>query len=240
VGSKCLGDLSVGVTGSQIGVKQIIFASSGSVYGVQDAPNVTEDLELVPISAYNKTKMIAERVLLSFQDDLAVHCIRPATVCGLSPSMRLDVSVNLLTHQACTRKQITLLGGSQTRPNIHIQDIVSVFEHFLQNPQISSGTYNAGFENLSLQSVAELISEKTGAGISIAPSNDPRSYRQDSTKLLATGFTPHRCVAEAVDEMVLAFNAEPASYSNDESHRVPALQKALGGSVSSSSPERLP
>ena len=82
------------------GVKQFLFASSGSVYGVKEEPKVTEDLTLVPISVYNKTKMVAERVFLSYADKMQVHCIRPATVCGLSPRMRLDVSVNMLTYQA--------------------------------------------------------------------------------------------------------------------------------------------
>ena len=88
-------------------VKQIIFASSGSVYGLKKK-KVTEDLDLVPISTYNKTKMIAERVLMSYQDKIKIHCIRPATVCGLSPRMRLDVTVNNFTFQACKNKIITV------------------------------------------------------------------------------------------------------------------------------------
>ena len=105
------------------GVKHFVYASSGSVYGVKDEPHVTEDLTLVPISVYNKTKMVAERVLLSYRDKMQVHCIRPATVCGISPRMRLDVSVNMLTFQALKNNKITVFGGNQTRPNIHIKDI---------------------------------------------------------------------------------------------------------------------
>ena len=105
------------------GVKQIIYASSGSVYGVKDEEQVTEDLDLVPISTYNKTKMIAERVLMSYASEIQIHNIRPATVCGLSPRMRLDVSVNMLTHQALANNEITVFGGEQVRPNIHIQDM---------------------------------------------------------------------------------------------------------------------
>ena len=118
------------------GVKQIIFASSGSVYGVKNEPKVTEDLELVPISVYNKTKMVAERVFLSYQNRIKIHCIRPATVCGISPRMRLDVAVNLLTYQALQNGFINVLGGSQTRPNIHIRDMVNVYCHFLNNMNI--------------------------------------------------------------------------------------------------------
>jgi nucleoside-diphosphate-sugar epimerase len=187
------------------GVKQFIFASSGSVYGVKDEPNVTEDLTLVPISVYNKTKMVAERVFLSYIDQMQVHCIRPATVCGVSPRMRLDVSVNMLSYQALKNGKITVFGGDQTRPNIHIQDIANVYRHFLAHPEIESGCYNAGFENISILDIAERVNSKIGAEIVVSASNDPRSYRQDSSKLLATGFQPSHSVADAISEIAEAF-----------------------------------
>src|SRR5258705_158314 len=117
------------------GVRRFIYASSGSVYGVKAEAQVTEDLELRPISEYNKTKMVAERVLLSYADELVVQIIRPATVCGYSPRMRLDVSVNLLTMQALTKEHITVFGGDQVRPNIHIDDITDVYLFMLDHPQ---------------------------------------------------------------------------------------------------------
>ena len=184
------------------GVKQFIYASSGSVYGVKDEPQVTEDLPLVPISVYNKTKMVAERVLLSYQDELRVHCVRPATVCGWSPRMRLDVSVNMLTLQALKNGRITVFGGQQTRPNIHIQDMVRVYQHFLAKSDIPSGCYNAGFENISILEIAERVTEKIPAKIVVTESNDPRSYRQNSDKLLATGFEQKFFVADAIDEVI--------------------------------------
>lgn len=187
------------------GVKQFIFASSGSVYGVKDEPNVTEDLTLVPISVYNKTKMVAERVFLSYKERMQVHCIRPATVCGVSPRMRLDVSVNMLSYQALKNGKITVFGGDQTRPNIHIQDIANVYRHFLAHPEIESGCYNAGFENISILDIAERVNSKIGAEIVVSASNDPRSYRQDSSKLLATGFQPSHSVADAIAEIAEAF-----------------------------------
>jgi nucleoside-diphosphate-sugar epimerase len=187
-------------------VKQFIFASSGSVYGVKNEPNVTEDLTLVPISAYNKTKMVAEQVFLSYKDQMQVHCIRPATVCGLSPRMRLDVSVNMLSYQALKNGKITVFGGDQTRPNIHIQDIANVYRHFLAHPEIASGCYNAGFENISILDIAERVKSKIGAEIVVSASNDPRSYRQDSSKLIATGFQPSHSVADAIAEIAEAFN----------------------------------
>jgi len=187
------------------GVRQFIFASSGSVYGVKDEPNVTEDLELVPISTYNKTKMVAERVLMSYSEKMQVHCIRPATVCGVSSRMRFDVSVNLLTLQALRDGKMTVFGGDQVRPNIHIKDINAVYTHFLDNPELASGPYNAGFENISIANLAEMISQETGATIERSESNDPRSYRQDSTKLLETGFSPKHNVGDAIHDVIEAY-----------------------------------
>ena len=190
------------------GVKQFLFASSGSVYGVKDEPNVTEDLSLVPISVYNKTKMVAERVFLSYSDQMQVHCIRPATVCGLSPRMRLDVSVNMLTYQGLKNGKITVFGGEQTRPNIHIQDLVNVYRHFLTHPELASGCYNAGFENIKIREIAERVKAQTGAEIVITESNDPRSYRQDSSKLLATGFRPKFSVQTAIEQITEAYRKD--------------------------------
>ena len=184
------------------GVSQILYASSGSVYGIKSEANVTEDLTLVPISTYNKTKMCAERIFLSYKDKIDIKCIRPATVCGFSPRMRLDVSVNLLTFQALKFKKINVFGGNQTRPNIHIKDISNVYKHFLNNKSIESGCYNAGFENISILDIAKKVQEKVDCEIVISDSNDPRSYRQDSTKLLKTGFIPQYDVSNAIDEII--------------------------------------
>lgn len=189
------------------GVKQFLFASSGSVYGVKDDPQVTEDLELVPISAYNKTKMVAERVLLSYTDAMQIHCIRPATVCGYSPRMRLDVSVNMLTMQALKNGKMTVFGGDQTRPNIHINDMVNVYRHFLAKPQLPSGCYNAGFENISILDIAKKVASKVPAEIVVSASNDPRSYRQNSDKLLATGFEQTATVSDAIDDVIAKFRS---------------------------------
>ena len=188
------------------GVKHFVYASSGSVYGVKDEPQVTEDLSLVPISVYNKTKMVAERVLLSYKDKMQVHCIRPATVCGMSPRMRLDVSVNMLTFQALKNKKITVFGGDQTRPNINMKDMARVYQHFVNNSNIVSGCYNAGFENISILQIAEMVKNKLGAEIVVSESNDPRSYRQNSDKLLNTGFKQEYGVDYAINEIIEAYN----------------------------------
>lgn len=189
------------------GVSQFIYASSGSVYGVKDEPQVTEELSLVPISDYNKTKMISERVLLSYQDRITIQCIRPATVCGVSPRMRLDLSVNMLTVQALKNGRITVFGGDQTRPNITIMDMVEVYRHFLALGDKAPGIFNAGFENISIMDIARMVTEAVPAEIVVSESNDPRSYRQNSDKLLATGFAPRYRVADAIHQVVEAYRA---------------------------------
>ena len=140
-------------------IKKFIYASSGSVYGIKDEKDVTEDLDLVPISTYNKTKMVAERLFLSYSSQIDFYALRPATVCGLSPRMRLDVSVNLLTYQALSKGKISLFGGSQIRPNIHIKDMVNAYKHLLFN-NVKPDIYNAGFENYSLREISEMIQKK--------------------------------------------------------------------------------
>ena len=197
------------------GVKHFVYASSGSVYGVKDEPQVTEELTLVPISVYNKTKMVAERVLLSYKDKMQVHCIRPATVCGMSPRMRLDVSVNMLTFQALKNKKITVFGGDQTRPNIHMKDMVRVYQHFANNSNIESGCYNAGFENISILQIAEMVKNKLGAEIVVSESNDPRSYRQNSDKLLNTGFKQEYGVDYAINEIIDSYNNNKLNESDE-------------------------
>ena len=119
--------------------------------------------------------------------------------------MRLDVSVNLLTFQALTKGEITVFGGMQTRPNIHIKDIANVYRHFLKNPELASGCYNAGFENISILEIANMVTKKIDANVKVSESNDPRSYRQDSTKLLNTGFSPMYSVSNAIDEIIKAY-----------------------------------
>ena len=185
------------------GIKNFIYSSSGSVYGIKKEKKVTEDLPPYPLSIYNKTKMIAERVLLSFKDKIDIKIIRPATVCGLSPRMRLDVSVNLLSIQALEKREITILGGKQKRPNIHILDLANIFIYFLEN-KVKNGIYNAGFENLSILDIGKRIQEKIDCKIKIKKSNDLRSYNLDSTKLIKTGFLPKYTINDAINEIKFA------------------------------------
>lgn len=188
---------------SRSGVRHFVFPSSGAVYGVRTEPDITEDLELMPISDYNKTKMVAERVIMSYAGSMMTTIIRPATVCGTSLRMRLDLAVNLLTMQALTKKRMTVLGGTQVRPNIHIDDLVDLYLFILDRRL--TGTYNAAFENLTIMEIAKTIARQIPADISVKASNDPRSYRLCSDRLLATGFAPKKNVAIAVQELAAAY-----------------------------------
>lgn len=221
----CLATMQLADKAARVGIPHFIYASSGSVYGLKDEPQVTEDLELVPLSEYNKTKMVGERVLLSYSNRMAVQIVRPATVCGLSPRMRLDVAVNMLTMQALAKGEITVLGGDQTRPNIHIDDITDLYLFLLDRPQ-TTGVFNAGFENLSILEIANLVSEVSGAKIVVKPSNDPRSYRVNSDKILAQGFRPKKSVKTAIDEIGTAFKAGTLK-DEDRYYNLKWMQKTL-------------
>ncbi len=221
----CLATMQLADRAKRLGIKRFIYASSGSVYGVSDEPQVTEDLELFPLSEYNKTKMCAERIMLSYSDDMVVQIVRPATVCGFSPRMRLDVSVNMLTMQALQNGKITVFGGDQTRPNIHIQDITDLYLFLLENPQ-HTGIYNAGFENLSILEIANMVAEHVSAEIVVTPSNDPRSYRVNSDRLLATGFRPTHTVEDAIKEIVGMYR-QGALKDEDHFHNLKWMQRSV-------------
>lgn len=142
------------------GVKKFIYASSGSVYGIKKEKKVHEKLSLVPISTYNKTKLIFEKILMGYNDSkLKVYCVRPGTVCGVSPRIRLDLSVNLLTFDALKFGKIKVFGGEQFRPHIHIKDMIRVYQFLLEN-NVKTGIYNAAFECFTINELAELIKKK--------------------------------------------------------------------------------
>ena len=196
----CLATMQLADQAARRGIKRFIYASSGSVYGIKDELDVTEDLELFPITEFNKTKMCGERIVLSYADQMVVQIVRPATVCGYSPRQRLDVSVNMLTLQALTKGKITVFGGEQTRPNIHIDDITDLYLFLLDHPE-HDGVFNAGFENISILDIARMVTDHIPAEIVVTPSTDPRSYRINSDRLLKTGFRPKKTVADAIQEL---------------------------------------
>ena len=192
------------------GVNQFIFASSASVYGLKDNRPVTEEDSQAPVSDYNKTKMCAERVLLSYADKMAVQIVRPATVCGYSPRMRLDTMVNMLTMQALKNKEITAhcgeYGGGLMRPNIHIEDVTDLYCFMLEHPWLT-GCYNAGFENISAMDTAKLIAERVPSKVTITQVKDKRSYAVDSSKILNAGFKPKHSVDNAIIDIAGAVEA---------------------------------
>ncbi len=210
------------------GVKNFLFASSGAVYGVRDEQEITEDLALMPITAYSQTKVIAERILLSYKDRINIQIVRPATVCGYSPRTRLDVSVNLLTMAAIDKGVITVFGGSQTRPNIHIDDITDLYLFLLRHADSISGVYNAGFENLTIRAIAEMVADRVNVPIEYTASSDPRSYRLNSDKLLATGFKPSKNIEDAVADLIEKYRAGLLK-NTDRHHNLKWMQRWYQG-----------
>jgi nucleoside-diphosphate-sugar epimerase len=201
------------------GVRRFILASSGSVYGVSDAPEVTEDHPLVPISLYNKYKAMCEPVLLNEQSSEFVPVvIRPATICGYSPRQRLDLTVNILTNHAVNAGRITVFGGAQMRPNLHIQDMVDLYLMLLEAPDrlVAGKIYNAGHQNHTVARTAEIVRgvvcrlmpERGEIPIVATPSDDPRSYHISSDKIKRElGFVPKRTIEDGARDLAGAFQA---------------------------------
>ena len=221
------------------GVKRFIYASSSSVYGVSDQPNVTEDHPLVPLTLYNKYKGMCEPLLRKHTDDSFVGVtFRPATVCGYAPRQRLDLSVNILTNHAVNANKITVFGGSQLRPNLHIQDYCDAVELFLTAPteKIQNEIFNVGYQNLSLMEIAKLVQkvvsrefpEKGEVSIVTTPSDDLRSYHINSDKIKrALGYSPKYTIEDAVKELCDAFRAKklPDSMVDDQYFNVRRLKR---------------
>lgn len=186
------------------GVKQFIYASSASVYGLKENKAVIETDSLEPVSDYNKTKQVSERALLSYSDKIAIQILRPATVCGMSPRMRLDTMVNMLTFQALKNGKIVAhcgeSGGDLMRPNVHIEDITDLYIFMLEHPELQ-GIYNAGFENISALETAKMIATEIPSNIIITKVKDKRSYAVDSSKILAAGFRPRHTVKDAIKDI---------------------------------------
>ena len=221
------------------GVRRFIFASTSSVYGVSGAPEVTEDHPLVPLTDYNKYKGLSEPVLLQYQSpEFTTVIVRPATVCGYSPRMRFDLSVNILTNHAVNRGVITVFGGTQKRPNIHIDDLAELYVQLLDLPDhlIAGQVFNAGYQNYTIAELAEMVravveQEMPEIGtirIETTPSNDLRSYHVSSKKIAETlGYVPKRSVEDAVRDICNAFKAGklPNSMDDDGYINVKSVQK---------------
>lgn len=194
------------------GVKRFIYASSASVYGIKNIPNVTEDVELEPLTDYSKFKAECEQILKKYQDENFICVtIRPATVCGYSRRLRLDLTVNILTNLAYNKGQITVFGGEQKRPNLHIEDMTDLYTILLekQNEEINGKTYNVGYENFKVSEIAKKVKSVIGENIKIltTPSNDDRSYHISSEKIKnELGFVPKHSIEEAVSDLKTEFD----------------------------------
>ena len=195
------------------GVRRFIYASSSSVYGLRDEENVTEDLALLPLTDYSKYKAMCEDILLEKREP-GFHplILRPATVCGYSPRLRLDLTVNILTSHAVNNREITVFGGQQMRPNIHIQDVTDLYVKSLvwSEESIDGKVFNAGYDNKKVAEIAEIARDKVGEDVSIitTPTDDHRSYHISSAKIKKElGFEPEHTVEDAVSDLVTAFSA---------------------------------
>ncbi|MBI4425473.1 MAG: SDR family oxidoreductase [Elusimicrobia bacterium] len=222
------------------GAKRFIYASTSSVYGVSDAPEVTETHPLVPLTDYNKYKGLSEPLLLKHQSpDFVTVIIRPATVCGYSPRTRLDLTVNILTNLAVNKRQITVFGGSQKRPNIHVDDIAELYVRLVEEPaeRIAGQTFNAGHQNHTVAEIAAIVRgvvekempEKAPIHVVTSPSNDLRSYHVSSKKILDTlGWAPRRGIEDAVSGLCAAFRAGklPNSLTDERYINVASVKKS--------------
>lgn len=211
----------------QAGVQRFVFASSGSVYGVSDQPDVTEEHPLVPVSLYNQYKARCEPVLLEqASPDFVPVIVRPATICGYSPRQRLDLTVNILTNHAVNLGKITVFGGAQMRPNLHIQDICDLYLRLLEVPDelVAGEIFNASYQNFSVSQTADIVQgivqkHRPGQEIPIVttPSDDIRSYHVSSAKLQKVlGFVPQYRVEDAVDQLWAAFQRGALPLSLDD------------------------
>lgn len=227
------------VAAKEQGVRRFVYASSSSVYGVSDAPEVREDHPLVPLTLYNKFKGMCEPLLFKHQSpDFVCVAIRPATICGFSPRMRLDLSVNILTNHAVNAGKITVFGGAQKRPNLHIQDMCDLYKLLLEidDAKIAGETFNAGYQNQTIMEIAQIVKnvvqrefpDKGDIRIVTTPTNDMRSYHINSDKIAeALGFRPKRGIEDAVRDLCQAMKAGklPGSLEDDRYSNVKVLKR---------------
>ena len=227
------------IAAKQAGVRRFVYASSSSVYGISEEPDVTENHPLLPLTLYNKYKGMCEPFLKKHTDDSFVGVIfRPATVCGYAPRQRLDLSVNILANHAVTNRRVKIFGGSQMRPNLHIQDYCDLCGLLLEAPaeKVQNETFNCGHENMSIMDIGilvksiveELMPEKGVIELATEPTDDVRSYHINSDKIKRVlGFVPKHTVEDAIRDLVAAFRAGklPGSMEDDRYYNVRTLKK---------------
>ncbi len=199
------------------GVRRFVYASSSSVYGVSEARDVTEDHPLSPLTDYSRYKAECEGILLEhLTSGFCPVIVRPATLCGHAPRQRLDLTVNILTNLAVNRGEITVFGGSQKRPNLHVADMVDLYERLLTAPseRVAGRTFNAGYENHTVAELAQKVADVVRARlpersvrIVTSSSDDLRSYHISSERIRRElGFVPGRSISDAVADLCAAFS----------------------------------
>ena len=216
----------------ECGVNRFIYASSSSVYGIKEEPNVHEGMALEPLTDYSKFKADCEVILQKYQsDDFTTCTIRPATVCGYGKRLRLDLSVNILTNLAVNKNEITVFGGVQKRPNIHIEDMTDLYCMLLELPKekIAGKIWNAGFENYTIASIAQMVKNVIGPQVRIvtSPTNDLRSYHISSEKIKNDiGFVANHTIEDAVKDLKDAFDRGdiPDSLTGEKYYNVKLMQ----------------
>ena len=216
----------------RLGVARFIYASSSSVYGIKGEKDVHEDMTLEPLTDYSRFKADCEQILFEFETpDFSGVTIRPATVCGFSPRQRLDVVVNILTNLAYHKREITVFGGEQLRPNIHIADMVEAYLVLLNAPseKIAGQIFNAGYENQPVVELAQTIKEVVGNDVRLVrtPTDDNRSYHISSKRISEKlGFTATHSIREAAADLVQAFrnNLLPNSLEDERYFNIRRMQ----------------
>jgi nucleoside-diphosphate-sugar epimerase len=214
------------------GVKRFIYASSSSVYGIKQDPSVTEDLPLQPLTDYSKFKAMCEEVLEDEREaGFTTVTLRPATVCGYAPRLRLDLTVNILTNLAITNRKITVFGGEQLRPNLHVEDMTDLYLLLLkaEDAKVDGKIWNAGYHNLKVREIADMVRERVGDGVEIVvtPTDDHRSYHVSSAKIhRELGFEAKRSVSDAIMDLKAAFEAGkvPNSMTDDKYYNIKRMQ----------------
>ena len=214
------------------GVKRFIYASSSSVYGIKNDVNVTEELPLEPLTDYSKYKAMCEEVLEQEREPgFVAVTLRPATVCGYAPRLRLDLTVNILTSHAINNGRITVFGGEQLRPNLHVEDMTDLYLQLLEAPDeaINGKTWNAGYHNLKVREIADMVRNEVGKNVDIVvtPSDDHRSYHVSSEKIKKDlGFSARRTVSDAIVDLTQAFNAGkvPNAMTDDRYYNIKRMQ----------------
>ncbi len=214
------------------GVKRFIYASSSSVYGIKKEANVDESMSLEPLTDYSKYKAECEYILNEHtSNNFTTVTIRPATVCGYSPRQRLDVVVNILTNLAYHKRKITVFGGEQLRPNIHIDDMVNAYLVLLSSPKekVSGEIFNAGYENQKVKEIAEAVKLVIGDDVCLitSPTNDDRSYHISSKKIKnILGFEAKKSISDAVRDLKEAFDKGllPDSFENELYFNIKRMQ----------------